>query len=129
MIMSKDSLQYDVGLSFAGEQREYVEHVASELQSKGVRVFYDDYEAATLWGKDLYSHLDEIYRNLCCILFVSKEFFQKVWPNHERQSAQAIALEENGNTYFLQDSTTLQSRACPTLCIMLTSERLHHQTL
>ena len=27
-----------------------------------MRVFYDEYERAELWGKDLYSHLDEVYR-------------------------------------------------------------------
>jgi hypothetical protein len=48
---------YDVCLSFAGEQRAYVEKVAQALQERGVRVFYDVYERATLWGKDLPTHL------------------------------------------------------------------------
>ena len=59
-------------------------------------MFFDDYEKAELWGKDLYSHLDEIYQYLCqyCILFASREYADKVWTNHERQSAQARALQE-----------------------------------
>lgn len=94
--MGKSEYEYDVGLSFAGEQRDYVEQVAEELESRGVRVFFDDYETATLWGKDLYSHLNEVYEHLCnyCIIFVSVEYARKVWPNHERQSAQARALKE-----------------------------------
>ena len=94
--MDNNDYEYDFGLSFAGEQREYVEQVAEELQLRGIRVFFDDYEAATLWGKDLYSHLSEIYQHLCnyCIIFVSDEYAQKVWPSHERRSAQARALEE-----------------------------------
>src|SRR5689334_15561742 len=56
------AFEYDVCLSFAGEQREYVEDVAARLRASGVRVFYDDYEKASLWGKDLYEHLDWIYR-------------------------------------------------------------------
>ena len=88
--------EYDFGLSFAGEQRKYVEEVARELNSFGIRVFYDDYEKAELWGKDLYSHLAEIYEHLChyCILFASQAYADKVWTSHERRSAQARALKE-----------------------------------
>ena len=95
--MSDKHFEYDVGLSFAGEQRDYVQNFANELTSRGVRVFFDDYEKAGLWGKDLYSHLADIYGNLCryCILFASADYAAKVWPNHERQSAQARALEES----------------------------------
>ncbi len=50
---------YDVALSFAGEDRNYVEQVAQILHQLDLRVFYDRYEEANLWGKDLYVHLDE----------------------------------------------------------------------
>lgn len=95
--MNDEHFEYDVGLSFAGEQRDYVRDFANELTSRGVRVFFDDYDKAGLWGKDLYSHLAEIYGNLCryCILFASADYAAKVWPNHERKSAQARALEES----------------------------------
>ena len=94
--MTERNFDYDVGLSFAGEQREYVEKVAGELISRGIRVFYDDYEKGALWGKDLYAHLSDIYEHSCkyCVIFVSKEYAAKVWTNHERQSAQARAIEE-----------------------------------
>lgn len=94
--MNKQYFKYDVGLSFAGERREYVEEVANRLKSRGVTVFYDDYERETLWGKDLYSHLSEVYQHMCryCVIFVSEEYASKVWPNRERESAQARALEE-----------------------------------
>ena len=96
--MTEKNFEYEVGLSFAGEQREYVERVARNLRSRGIRVFYDDYEKGTLWGKDLYAHLTEIYQHLCeyCIIFVSQDYAAKVWPNRERQSAQARALDEKG---------------------------------
>lgn len=94
--MSNSEYEYDVGLSFAGEQREYVNQVAGELRSLGIRVFFDDYERGDLWGKDLYAYLDDIYQNRCryCILFVSTDYARKVWPNAERQSAQARAVKE-----------------------------------
>ncbi len=36
--------KYDVALSFAGEDRDYVDKVAKRLQEKGVKVFYDKFE-------------------------------------------------------------------------------------
>ena len=93
--VDEDQYEYDVGLSFAGEQRGYVEDFARDLKSRGVRVFYDDYEKAGLWGKDLYSHLAQVYGEPCryCILFASAEYADKVWTNHERRSAQARVAE------------------------------------
>lgn len=95
-MMGDADFEYDVGLSFAGEQREYIEEVARHLKSRGIPVFYDDYERETLWGKDLYAHLSEIYQHLCryCIIFVSSDYAEKVWTNHERRSAQARAFKE-----------------------------------
>jgi hypothetical protein len=91
------SFEYDVCLSFASEERIFVREVANELKNRGVRVFFDEYAEAELWGKDLYSHLDDIYRNAAhyCVLFASKNYANRVWTNHERQSAQARALTEN----------------------------------
>jgi len=40
--------EYDVCLSFAGEDRAYVNRVAKSLRAKGIRVFYDDNEQASL---------------------------------------------------------------------------------
>lgn len=90
--------EFDVCLSFAGEQRDYVEEVAKHLRQKGIRVFYDDFERADMWGKDLYEHLAYIYSRAAryCVLFASKEYAEKVWPNHERANAQARALEDHG---------------------------------
>ena len=87
--------QYDVCLSFAGEDRSYVGQVAKILANQGVRVFYDEYEKVELWGKDLYSHLDDVYQNAAkyCVIFISKSYAKKLWTNHERQSAQARAFK------------------------------------
>jgi hypothetical protein len=60
--------QFDVALSFAGEDREYVNTIADQLRQHGVRVFYDRYEQATLWGKDLYEHLDHVYQRAAPLL-------------------------------------------------------------
>ncbi|MDR3706804.1 MAG: TIR domain-containing protein [Capsulimonadaceae bacterium] len=87
---------YDVALSFAGEERDYVSAVADVLHQLGVKIFYDEYEAAGLWGKDLYEHLDDVYqrRSQYCVLFASKAYAEKVWTNHERKCAQARAISQ-----------------------------------
>jgi len=82
--------RYEVVLSFAGEQqRYYVEAVAAVLKARGVSVFYDKYEEATLWGKDLVEHLDAVYGGGAryCMIFSSAEYAEKVWSTHERRSA------------------------------------------
>ncbi|MHB1185314.1 MAG: toll/interleukin-1 receptor domain-containing protein [Desulfobulbia bacterium] len=89
--------QYHVALSFAGEDREYVEKVAAQLRLDGVNVFYDMYEEVDLWGKDLYEHLSNVYQNMAMftVMFVSAPYRDKVWTNHERRSAQARAFTES----------------------------------
>ena len=89
--------EYDVSLSFAGEDREYVERVASELRARDIRVFYDKYEKVKLWGRDLYVHLADVYQNAAryCVIFISRHYSEKLWTTHERQNAQARAFREN----------------------------------
>ena len=64
--------EYEVAISFAGEQRVAAEAIATFLKAAGVSVFYDKDEKAALWGKDLYVHLSEIYQFKAqyCILLV-----------------------------------------------------------
>lgn len=93
----KESFRYDVTFSFASEDRPTVEHLARLMRRNGIRVFYDTWEQADLWGKDLYNHLDQIYRIAAryCIIFVSEHYVKKAWTKHELRSAQARAFEEN----------------------------------
>lgn len=89
--------RYQIGLSFAGEDRDFVEKVALELDQNGIRVFYDNFENDDLWGKDLYQHLNNIYKNECeyCIIFISSSYAKKRWTSHELKSAQTRAFSEN----------------------------------
>ena len=40
------SREFDIALSFAGEDRKYVDQVANLLRNSGVKVFYDLFEEA-----------------------------------------------------------------------------------
>lgn len=94
--MTRD-VQFEIALSFAGEDRPYVDRVANLLRDSGVKVFYDAFEEASLWGKNLYDYLSDVYQNraLYTIMFISKHYAGKLWPTHERQSMQARAFQEN----------------------------------
>lgn len=93
---SAPEMEFDVALSFAGEDRGYVEKTADVLRRMGLRVFYDKYEQVSLWGKNLYDHLSLIYGKTSrfTVIFVSQHYARKLWTNLERQSAQARAFAE-----------------------------------
>jgi hypothetical protein len=97
MTSTDPTFPYDVAISFAGEDRDYANQIAELLRLQGVRVFYDNYEQATLWGKDLYAHLAHVYREQAryCVMLLSQYYATKLWTNHERQSAQARAFRQN----------------------------------
>lgn len=87
---------YDIAISFAGEDRKIAEKIASSLKENW-RVFYDEYEQASLWGKDLYAHLSSVYseESRFCLMLISEHYVNKQWTNLERRAAQARAFREN----------------------------------
>ncbi|MGO9570529.1 MAG: toll/interleukin-1 receptor domain-containing protein [Desulfomonilaceae bacterium] len=92
-----NDFDFDVAISFAGEDRGIAGQIAELLTKEGIRVFYDIDEQADLWGKDLYKHLAEIYfaKARFCLVLVSSHYSKKIWPRHEIQNAFARALQEN----------------------------------
>lgn len=102
---------FDVALSFAGEDRPAAEALAEACKARGLTVFYDLYERATLWGKDLYQHLANVYSNNArfCVVFVSEHHVRKLWTKHELKAAQSRAFRAP-QEYILPirlDGTTL----------------------
>jgi hypothetical protein len=95
---AKRKYEYDIVLSFAGEDRKPAKTLYDILSEEGVTVFYDFAEKESLWGKDLYQHLQGIYRDKArfCVILVSKSYVKKRWTRHELKQAQARAFAENG---------------------------------
>lgn len=93
----KMDFEFDIALSFAGEDREYVDIIANKLKNKGVKVFYDKFETSNLWGKDLYQYLSHIYKENAryCVIFISNSYKNKTWTRHELRNAQNRAFLEN----------------------------------
>jgi hypothetical protein len=86
--------KYEVALSFSGAQREYVRRVAEALRTNNVMLFFDEFEEAELWGKDLTEHLHQVYSEsaMYCVMFISKEYMNGMWTTHEKRSAFEKAL-------------------------------------
>lgn len=102
-IANKSGFPYDVAFSFAGTERPQAEELARLARNAGLVVFYDNFYPEQLWGKNLVDHFDRIYRkeSRFCVMFLSREYAERMWTSHERRSATARALQEKGNEYIL----------------------------
>ncbi|WP_321507612.1 PQQ-binding-like beta-propeller repeat protein [uncultured Methanoregula sp.] len=97
MISTKDSENYDVALSFAGEDRRIVDPIAKILKNKmGINVFYDDFNKEKLWGKHLPTHLYDLYKNRAkyVVIFYSKYYHKKIYTKVEERGAIDKATEK-----------------------------------
>jgi hypothetical protein len=99
---SHAEFEYDVALSFAGEDRATADQFANLLTSKDIKVFYDRYEPAALWGKDVVDHMVNLYARKAryCVLFLSQHYPLRKWTEVERTSAQERAFRD-ANEYIL----------------------------
>lgn len=95
--------KYDVALSFAGENRDFAEAIATALQVANVKVFYDEFNPADLWGEDLSVKLREIYftDSRYCIMILSDYYVDKMWPTLERKNAIERLIQEVDGAYIL----------------------------
>ena len=90
--------RWDVALSFAGAQREYVGQVAQALKAKGVRCFYGADEQVGLWGAHLAEELPRIYaqESAVVVVFVSADYAAGDWTRLECRAAFSRAVQEAG---------------------------------
>ena len=77
--------EYDVAISFAGEDRSMVEDLVAALTDRGLEVFYDFDQQARLWGKDLRKELARVYSQDAQFMIVclSDHYPEKDWPTFE----------------------------------------------
>ena len=93
-IVDIHSHTFDIALSFPGEVRNYVQHVASNLVArlgKG-HVFYDNYYKAQLARPNLDTALQSLYRDRARLIvaFLSKDFAAKKWCHIEFMAIREI---------------------------------------
>jgi hypothetical protein len=102
---------FDVAVTFAGEDREYVDAVVELVKKAGFKVFYDEDHKYESWGEDLTEYFPDVYerRARFAVMFISKAYATKPWTRLERRSVLVRALNDDKG-YLLPvrlDSTKL----------------------
>jgi len=79
--------EWDIAISFAGEHRALAEHVARQLDSLDVPVFFDQMHESNLLGQAWSTIFKGIFaeksRYILCLL--DKHHLEKIWPTFERE--------------------------------------------
>ena len=93
--------EYDVAISFAREDRGYVLELVNQLTAKGINVFYSEWKTSRLWGENLYTYLEKIYRDraMFCVTVLSHAYKEKIWTSHELKIIQERQMK--GDVYWL----------------------------
>ena len=88
--------EFDIAVSFAGENREYVADVVEGVKAAGFTVFYDDDHQADMWGQDGVEYLSNVYQNRAryVVFFVSRHYAEKMWTRVERRASMSRAMTE-----------------------------------
>lgn len=96
--------KYDIALSFASEQRDYVEQVANHLSALGINAFYDKSQLTNLWGKNLIKYLEKVYYHdsRYCVMFISQEYKKKCWTKLESEAIEERIFSQSDGVDFQQ---------------------------
>jgi len=107
---SLEKYEYDIAVSFAGENREYVEQVVRALQNYGVNVFYDKDKEVEMIGEDLFEYFADIFTNKSkyIAIFISEYYNKKIWTKHEFGSMKGRILNAKKDIFLIKfDNTNL----------------------
>lgn len=98
--------EYDIALSFAGENRELARHLAEQFEVMDATVFYDEYFEANFLGKTWNDEFKRIFaqdsRLVVCLLDENHNL--KIWPTFERECFQPRTAEAAIIPVFLDDT-------------------------
>jgi hypothetical protein len=94
--------QYDLAVSFAGEQRAYVERTVVACKALGLNVFYDKEKNNEWWGQNFIREQRAIYSSQTrfFVPFISNEYWSKPIPMDEFSAAMMTAVKQ-GDGYIL----------------------------
>lgn len=95
---------YDLAVSFADEQRPYVERVVRACEAHGLRVFYDRNKTVDFWGRNFIREFRAVYGGTQArhfVPFLSADYLVKPYPMDEFNAAILQALERGNDDYFL----------------------------
>lgn len=79
--------EFDIAISFAGENRELARHIADQIQMLDCAVFFDELYEANYLGTAWRKQFEDIFKNrsrvVVCVLDVHHA--DKIWPTFERE--------------------------------------------
>lgn len=106
---SDKSYEFDVAISFAGENRELAKRFADKIEIFDVSVFYDELYESNLLGKALTKQFTRIFndqsRFVLCLLDSNHK--EKIWPTFERETFRPRLSEEAIIPVYLDDTVFL----------------------
>lgn len=93
--------RFDVAISYASEDREVAERIATELLGQGLKVFFDRELLGLTIGRNLEQRLHEIYAREAdlCIMLLSTYYVRKKYTMLELQAA--LERHQASTTAFL----------------------------
>jgi hypothetical protein len=101
-----EAFDFEIALSFAGENRELARFLAESLETLDVTVFYDEMFEANFLGKAWAAQFKSIFgeksRFVVCIL--DQHHAQKIWPTFEREHFAPRVPDESVIPIFLDDT-------------------------
>lgn len=121
--------QYEVAISFAGEQRPYAEALSRHLAQYGIAHFYDAENEAQLWGKNLAEEFHGIYtrKSRYVLMLISKEYIQNNGAAMNGAVQFRKGLNATRNSFYPFGLTTRGPMACQQMCFMSMARRKAQQ--
>lgn len=98
--------EYEFAISFAGENRQLAQLIATQLQEFDCAVFYDEWFEANFLGKTWHKSFAQIFgdqsRFVVCLL--DKYHVEKIWPTFERDCFTPRVAEAAVIPIYLDDT-------------------------
>jgi hypothetical protein len=102
----EQSREWDVAISFAGENRELAKHITDELEFLDVHVFFDRLYEDNYLGKTWSEQFKRVFADesdlVVCIL--DRHHADKIWPTFERDCFTPRQKDGDVIPVFLDDS-------------------------
>lgn len=83
---AEEDYEFDIAISFAGENRDFASFIVDNLKSQDISVFYDRHYEDNYLGGPWSTHFQEIFtqRSRLVVALLDKYHKEKLWPTFER---------------------------------------------
>lgn len=101
-----NEFEFEVAISFAGENRELAQFIAESLATLDVTVFFDEMFEANFLGKAWAQQFQEIFakKSRFVVALLDENHLKKIWPTFEREHFAPRIADESVIPVFLDDS-------------------------